>query len=92
MFVIFLLIILLILLRKKFKLKPGRLTGIYFMWYSSIRFFIESLRTDSLMLGNIKVAQLISILLFILGLYLVLRKKKDTRVNRLKERIEENEK
>lgn len=84
--------IVLILLRKKFKLKPGKLTGIYFMWYSFIRFFIESLRTDSLMLGNIKVAQLISILLFILGLYLVLIKKKDTRVNRLKERIEENEK
>ena len=81
----------LILLRKKLKLKPGQLTGIYFMWYSFIRFFIESLRTDSLMLGKIKIAQLISILLFLLGLYLVLRKKKDTRINRLKERNENNE-
>ena len=61
------------------------------MWYSVIRFFIESLRTDSLMLGELKVAQVISVLLFILGLYLVIRKKKDTRVNRLKERTEENE-
>ena len=60
------------------------------MWYSFIRFFIESLRTDSLMLGPIKVAQLISIILFLLGLYLVLRKKKDTRVNRLKEKGEKN--
>ena len=62
------------------------------MWYSFIRFFIESLRTDSLMLGSIKVAQLISVLLFLIGLYLVLRKSKDTRINRLKERTENNEK
>ena len=60
------------------------------MWYSICRFFIESLRTDSLMLGSIKVAQLVSIILFILGLFLVIYKKKDTRVNRLKERTEEN--
>lgn len=82
----------LIALRKKLKLKTGQLTGIYFMWYSFIRFFIESLRTDSLMLGPIKVAQLVSVLLFFLGLYLVIRKRKDTRINRLKERTEENEK
>ena len=61
------------------------------MWYSVIRFFIESLRTDSLMLGELKVAQVVSVLLFILGLYLVIHRKKDTRVNRLKERTEENE-
>lgn len=84
--------IVLIILKKKLKLKTGQLTGIYFMWYSFIRFFIESLRTDSLMLGGLKIAQVLSVILFILGLYLVLRKKKDTRVNRLKERTEENEK
>lgn len=70
--------ILLVILRKKVKLRRGGLTGIYFMWYSIARFFIEGLRTDSLMLGSIKVAQLISVLLFILGLYLLFRKKKDT--------------
>lgn len=78
--------ILLIILRKKLKLKTGVLTGIYFMWYSLCRFFIETLRTDSLMLGPIKVAQLISVILFLLGLLLVVRKRKDTRTNRLKER------
>lgn len=82
----------LIILRKKLKLRTGQLTGIYFIWYSFIRFFIESLRTDSLMLGTIKVAQIVSIILFILGLFLVFHKKKDTRINRLKERTEENEK
>ena len=40
------------------------------MWYSVGRFFIESLRTDSLMLGNIKVAQLVSIIMILIGLYL----------------------
>ena len=80
--------ILLIVLKKKVKLRNGQLTGIYFMWYSVARFFIESLRADSLMIGSIKVAQLVSIALFILGLYLLFRKKKDTRLNRLKERME----
>lgn len=80
--------ILIIILRKKLKLKTGTITGIYFMWYSVCRFFIESLRTDSLMLGSIKVAQLVSVILFLLGLFLVLYKRKDTRTNRLKERTE----
>ncbi len=83
--------VILIVLRKKYKLRPGVLTGIYFIWYSILRFIIESFRTDSLMLGSIKVAQLVSVALFILGLFLIIHKKKDTRVNRLKERTEKNE-
>ena len=63
---------LLLILRKKCKLKTGTLTGIYFMWYSFIRFFIEALRTDSLMLSNIRVARLVSIILFVLGLFLII--------------------
>ena len=31
------------------------------MWYGIGRLFIESLRTDSLMIGSLKVAQLVSI-------------------------------
>lgn len=81
----------LIYLRKKKKLRIGTLTGIYFMWYSLARFFIESLRTDSLMLGPLKIAQVVSILLFALGAYLVFHKEKDTRVNRYKERDVTNE-
>ena len=42
------------------------------MWYSLGRFFIEAWRTDSLMIGGFKVAQIISIILFITGLvYLI---------------------
>ncbi len=64
-------IILLIVRRMKY-IKIGATTSIYLMWYSFGRFFIEAWRTDSLMLGGFKVAQLISVLLFIVGLvYLI---------------------
>ena len=65
--------IVLILIRIFYKyLKCGQLTGIYLMWYSVGRFFIESLRTDSLMFKSFKVAQIISIIMFLTGLLLIL--------------------
>lgn len=79
--------ILLIYLSKKVKLRRGGLTGIYFIWYSLARFFIESIRTDSLMLGPFKIAQVVSILLFLAGLYLLFRKKDDKRIKMLKEKV-----
>ena len=79
--------IILMILKKKVKLRRGGITGIYFIWYSIARFFIEGLRTDSLMLGPIKIARLVSFFLFFLGLYLLFRKKKDTKLNRLKEKL-----
>ena len=63
----------LLLLRRFVKsMKAGQLTCIYFMWYGIGRCLIEALRTDSLMLGSIKVAQLVSILTFIFGLVLLI--------------------
>ena len=60
--------IVLILVRKLYKsLKCGQLTCIYLMWYGVGRLFIESLRTDSLMIGGLKVAQLVSIGMIIIG-------------------------
>ena len=62
-----------ILIIRKFKYtRLGQQVGFYFMWYSLGRFFIESSRTDSLMLGYIKVAQLVSVFLFIAGLIIIL--------------------
>ncbi len=61
--------IILLLVRKFYKsLKCGQLTCIYLMWYGVGRLLIESLRTDSLMLGSIKVAQLVSIGMVVIGL------------------------
>ena len=61
--------------RRKFS---GQLICLYFMLYSFERFFVEGLRTDSLMIGSLRQAQVISIVLFTLGLifYIILRKKK----------------
>jgi len=61
--------IIILLIRKFYRyLKKGQLTCFYLMWYSVGRLFIEYLRTDSLMLGKFKVAQLVSIAMFLFGL------------------------
>ncbi len=69
-------VILLFVRRYKY-IKRGQLTCIYLMYYSIGRFFIESLRTDSLMLGGFKMAQLISAVLFTVGLiiFMILSRK-----------------
>lgn len=70
--------ILLIILRKTKKIKTGQLTGIYFIWYSVGRFFIEGMRQDSLMLfGILKQAQIISILLIITGILIIVLTRKN---------------
>lgn len=60
-------IILLIIRRFKY-IKTGTISSVYLMWYSFGRFFIEAWRTDSLMLGGFKIAQVISVILFIAAL------------------------
>ncbi|MBQ8131139.1 MAG: prolipoprotein diacylglyceryl transferase [Bacilli bacterium] len=58
-------------------LKTGQLTGFYLIWYGIARFLIEGLRTDSLMLGPIKMAQVVSIGFIILGIYLFTKNRKN---------------
>ena len=64
----------LILLLRRFKYtRLGQQVGAYMVWYGIGRFFIESYRTDSLMFGQyIKAAQVVSILLIIVGIILIL--------------------
>ena len=52
---------------KKIKIN-GLTLSIFLSWYSLGRFFIESLRTDSLMIGPLRIAQVISIILFTIGI------------------------
>lgn len=47
--------------------KRGDLAWCYLMWYGIVRLYIESLRTDALMIGNFKIAQIISIIFVVLG-------------------------
>lgn len=59
-----------LIIRKYKYLKRGQLTGFYLFWYGLGRLLIESLRTDSLMLGPIKIAQVVSIIFIITGIVL----------------------
>ena len=61
-------LIFLLVIRKNKKIKVGMISSLYLIWYSIIRFFIESMRTDSLMLFDLKMAQVISIILCLIGL------------------------
>ncbi|WP_027364569.1 prolipoprotein diacylglyceryl transferase [Desulfotruncus alcoholivorax] len=63
------------------KKAQGEIALLYLILYSAGRFWIEAMRTDSLMLGPIRVAQLVSIVLIItgvLGLYYLYRRKSHT--------------
>jgi len=65
-------VIMIVLFKSKYY-KPGRVLGIYLIGYSIGRFVIEDLRMDSLYLGNIQVARLISIVMIAAGIYLFAR-------------------
>ena len=65
-------------LRKRLEGRPGALTLCYLGLYSLGRFWVEGLRIDSLMLGSMRVAQVMSLLLMLVsavGLVLMLRKR-----------------
>lgn len=63
-----------LLIRKYKYLKVGQLTSFYLIWYGIIRFIIEAMRTDSLMLGPIKVAQLVSIIFIVSGIVILIKR------------------
>lgn len=63
--------ILILVIRRLKYIKIGQITCCYFIWYGIGRFFIEGLRTDSLMFGDFRVAQLISLLMILVGTVLM---------------------
>jgi len=64
--------------RRKSGRKDGEVFILYGILYSVGRFFIEGLRTDSLMIGELRVAQFISIIIIVLllGIMIFRRKRK----------------
>ena len=54
--------------RKHGRRKRGDLAWAYCAWYGAVRFVIESMRSDALMAGSLRVAQLVSLLLVIIGI------------------------
>ena len=69
-----LIFILLSNLSKKRKFS-GEITYLYIICYSFIRFIIEGLRTDSLMLFNFRISQILSLALFIIFSSILIYKK-----------------
>jgi phosphatidylglycerol---prolipoprotein diacylglyceryl transferase len=61
----------LLIFLRRVNFRRGELFLSYVIWYSVGRFFIEGLRTDSLMLGSLRMAQTISIVL-VLGALAIL--------------------
>ncbi len=56
----FFIFLLLLLIRNKRKFK-GEMTCLYFFLYGIVRSIIEGIRTDSLMLGNVRISQVLAI-------------------------------
>ncbi|WP_053368205.1 prolipoprotein diacylglyceryl transferase [Bacillus sp. FJAT-27245] len=66
----------LLLFLRRVNLHRGESFLAYVIWYSIGRFFIEGMRTDSLMLGDIRVSQLLSIGLILLAAVLIFYRRK----------------
>lgn len=58
--------------------RPGNVFYLYLLWYGAGRLVIEGLRTDSLMLGSVRVSQLLSLLLCVAAIWHFLRNKKSS--------------
>ena len=69
---LFVFILLMVILYKKRKNEDGVVISSYLILYSLGRLFIEQLRTDSLMIGNIRVAQFMSIMGISIGIVYVI--------------------
>ena len=84
-------IILLIIKNRKYN-KIGQVASFYLMWYGFGRFFIEGLRTDSLMFMNLKVAQIVSVVMVIVGLVMFIKLSRGSKFENLYNDIENGEK
>ena len=64
--------LLIIIFRHRIKgLKSGDIFAFYLIWYGCVRFIVEGMRTDSLMLGPARVSQWLSAVLVIVGLGII---------------------
>ena len=68
--------LIILLLYKRKQVFKGELFSLYLLWYGLGRFLIEGLRADSLYIGAFKASQLLSFVLFILGVCLTIRGRK----------------
>lgn len=64
------LIILLVL--RKVNPRRGEIFLTYIIWYSFGRFFVERMRTDSLLIGDLRMAQIVSLVGLVLGVIILI--------------------
>ena len=60
---------------------PGQIACMYGLLYAPERFFVEGLRTDSLMIGIRRQAQVISIVIFVVSLLLYIYLRRRNKLN-----------
>lgn len=82
----FIVFFILLYLPKKFKLKTGQLLGIYILYYTVARFFLEMLRGDVIRgnVGGVSTSQIVSIILLPIGIILVRGKWLERKFARIK--------
>jgi len=77
--------IILLIIRKRKYIKTGQIFGTYCVWYSIGRFFLEGMRDPeyNLTIGTLKVAQLVSAVMFFVGIFFIIRRIKTSRFEHL---------
>ena len=76
--------VIILLLLRKVNLRRGEIFLTYLIWYSIGRFYIEGLRTDSLMLTEtLRIAQVISLVLIVVSLVLVVYRRVSKAVKKI---------
>lgn len=66
-------LLILLAVRRRLELTPGRMLGAYLMIYGSGRFMVEFFRTDTAQVAGLSVAQVVAVGLVAAGAYLVRR-------------------
>ena len=82
--------ILLLFLRRRKYIKNGQIFATYLIWYGILRFVIEIFRTDSLMVGSFKMAQIVSSVMVLIGLYIIIVQSRKPKLDDLYNRRDEN--
>lgn len=76
-------------LRRRKYIKDGQLVAFYMMWYGAARFVIETFRTDALLFNGIRVARVVSVLMFIAGLIIQFIQSRKPKLDELYNKAEE---
>lgn len=76
----FIIFLILYNLCKKNRNEKGIIISLYFILYGILRFFVEGLRTDSLYFLGMRVSQILSLILIVIGIVICIQNRKKTDV------------